>query len=279
MKKSFIKIVAIAAMAQLIAEVIRHGVPLHQNPPAQSYLRQSQFITNLAFNDAAIFKGRGEEMAQLKSALFAGRAAAVVAGQGGVGKTALAEAYAREHRTDYRGVWRVNAETDAQAGLADLAVAFDPAAAQAPIPQAAAFALQEISKRGGRPFLLIYDNVTTPDAIARYRPKDGAHVLITSRFQDWTGHADKVDLDVLPRADAAAVLIARAGRGTQAEAEALAAILGDLPLALAHAGAALAREKLTSFAAYGAAIEQRMREAPPGEYPIAVRATGLPRFW
>jgi hypothetical protein len=51
-------------------------------------------------------------------------------------------------------------------------------------------------------WLLIYDNVTAPDAIADLLPSVGARVLITSRFSDWSELADEVVLDVLPLAEA-----------------------------------------------------------------------------
>ena len=93
-------------------------------------------------------------------------------------------------------------------------------------------------------WLLVFDNVEDPAAVQRdYFPRRGnGRVLLTSRRTDWRGIAKALPLDVLPEADAVALLSggAEARAGERAEAAALARELGYLPLALAQAHAYIA---------------------------------------
>jgi hypothetical protein len=79
-------------------------------------------------------------------------------------------------------------------------------------------------------WLLVYDNVPTPDAVANLLPSAGARVLITSRFSDWSEQADEIALDVLPLEEAVALLENRAGRSDAAGAKTLAEAVDRLPL-------------------------------------------------
>ena len=83
-------------------------------------------------------------------------------------------------------------------------------------------------------------------------PRLGAgHVLVTSRRQDWGEAAGTLELDVLPEDEAVALLLgdAPADEAARAQAAALAAELGHLPLALAQARAFMRARKL-DIAAY-----------------------------
>src|SRR5262249_44027721 len=55
-------------------------------------------------------------------------------------------------------------------------------------------------------WLLVYDNVSSPNEIADLLPSAGARVLITSRFPEWRHWAGPVALDVLPLEEALALL-------------------------------------------------------------------------
>ncbi len=166
------------------------------------------------------FTGRADELDRLDAILTQKRPAAVtqvgraaVQGMGGVGKTALAVEYSNRFRNLYDGVWWCSAETRAglMTSLAALATELEAASPdEADIEKAAKAALSRLAGQGDI-WLLVYDNVASPEEIADLLPAAGARVLITSRFSDWSGWADEVSLDVLPIAEAIAFLMDRAG--------------------------------------------------------------------
>ena len=215
------------------------------------------------------FTGRADELDRLDAILTQDRPAAVtqvgraaVQGMGGVGKTALAVEYANRFRNLYDGVWWCPAETRAglMTSLAALATELDAASPEeADIEKAARAALRRLAEQGDI-WLLVYDNVASPEEIADLLPAAGARVLITSRFSDWSGWADEVSLDVLPIDEAVAFLMDRAGRSDEAGARTLAEALGRLPLALDHAAATCKRTGM-SFADYAAKASQPHRRS------------------
>ena len=237
----------------------------------------------------ASFTGRGGELDRLDAVLLGGQPAAVtqaasesaagvgraaVLGLGGVGKTSLAAEYAHRYRDFYAGVWWCPAQTriGLLTSLAGLAVELGAATDEADVGRAAEAGLRRLE--GQRPpFLLVYDNVVSPDAIANLLPASGARVLITSRFPDWGGWAEEVALDVLPSTKAVAFLQNRAGRQDEAGAMLLADALGRLPLALDHA-ASYCRRTQMHFADYAARARSLIATAPRGtSYPRSVTAT------
>jgi tetratricopeptide (TPR) repeat protein len=249
------------------------------------------------------FTGRVNELDRLDAVLTQKRPAAVtqvgraaVQGMGGVGKTTLAVEYSNRFRNLYDGVWWCPAETRTSlvtslAALAkELGVApseetevFDrislrggedwwAAIEKADVEMAAKAALRWLNEQGDL-WLLIYDNIASPDALADLLPGAGARVLITSRFSDWSGWADEVSVDVLQTGEAVAYLMERAARSDEVGAHMLAEALGRLPLALDHAGAACKRTGM-SFADYVAKASSLMDSAPRGApYPRSVAAT------
>ena len=103
----------------------------------------------------------------------------------------------------------------------------------------------------GEGLLIIYDNATQADALKPFLSKGGAaRVLVTSNAPDWRGLGEPIELKPWPKGIGAEYQIARTGRAAErAEAEALSAVLGGLPLA--HEQAAAYCERLSvSFADY-----------------------------
>ena len=232
----------------------------------------------------ASFTGRADELDRLDAILMQDKPAAViqtsvgraaVQGMGGVGKTSLAIEYAHRYRNLYAGVCWCPAETRVGllSALATLAVTVCAATPEeVDLEKAAKAALRRLAAQRAT-WLLVYDNVPTPDAIADLLPSAGARVLITSRFSDWSELGDEVALDVLPLEDAVAVLQNRTGRSDAGGAHKLAEALGRLPLALDHAAAYCKRTQM-QFADYSTKASSFIAAAPRGTgYPRSVAAT------
>ncbi|MCM3882069.1 FxSxx-COOH system tetratricopeptide repeat protein [Frankia sp. R82] len=94
--------------------------------------------------------------------------------------------------------------------------------------------------RRGEPFrrwLLIFDNADAPDDVTALIPPGPGHVLVTSRNQRWRGRYEQVEVGMFSREESITLLQRRAPALTSEVATQLAEALGDLPLALEHAGA------------------------------------------
>jgi hypothetical protein len=89
-------------------------------------------------------------------------------------------------------------------------------------------------------WLLIFDSAEDPRALARYLPGGGGQIMITSRNPDWHELATPVRVDLFDRSESITMLRRRAPQLTNEQAGRVAEKLGDLPLALAQAGAHLA---------------------------------------
>ena len=187
------------------------------------------------------FTGREQLLQELRASLTSGRAAAIVpiAGLGGAGKTQLALEYAYRHTADYEIVWWVRAEDTATltADYARLATGLGLPEKDLADQQATAAAVRSwLGRHSG--WLLILDNAPHPDDCRDHLPPGAAgHVLITSRDQNWGSFARPLKLPVLPRVEAVEFLQKRCARDEPAAADELCEALGDLPLALEHAGA------------------------------------------
>src|SRR6516165_4156840 len=156
--------------------------------------------------------------------------------------------------------------------LASLAVTLGAATtteAQDYVEKAAKAAVRRLAEQRAI-WLLVYDNVTAPDAIADVLPSAGARVLITSRFSDWSELADDVAIDVLPLEETVSLLESRSGRTDVSGARILTEALGRLPLALDHASAYCKRTQVR-FADYAAKVSKLISTAPRGAgYPRSV---------
>jgi tetratricopeptide (TPR) repeat protein len=186
------------------------------------------------------FTGRAGDLDRLHDGLRAASTVAVhaVRGMGGVGKTQLVIEYAHRHATDYDLVWWITAENPATVAgqLARLAVKLG-VPADTPAEAAAEAALDHLHRTGR--WLLIYDNAEQPDQIQPLLPDGPGQVVITTRRAGYSAIAGTIDLDILQRADSAALLHRRLPAITDEQADRLAALLGDLPLALEQAAAYL----------------------------------------
>ena len=158
----------------------------------------------------------------------------------GPGTTQLAAAYARAKLADgWRLVAWVNvAETGSlQAGLAAVAEAtgLTDGGSGRDIADAGQ-AVRHLLETDGDRCLLVFDDVADPEALRPFVPADGtAQVLITSTRQPTADLATAVPVDVFSADEALSFLTGRTGLDDEAGAAAVAAVLGQLPLALALA--------------------------------------------
>ena len=129
--------------------------------------------------------------------------------------------------------------------------------------QAAAIEAVRDWLQGNDGWLLVFDNAPKQDSVRPYFPTGvpRGHVIITSRDPIWVAVATPLKVGVFERVQSVEFLLKRAGRGDaeRSAAEALAEELGDLPLALEHAGA-YAEQTGCSFEHYLELFRQQPRD-------------------
>jgi hypothetical protein len=222
------------------------------------------------------FTGRENQLIELHNILLgANHMQVAIHGLGGIGKTSLAAEYAHQYANAYAGVWWAPAERRPLliASLAAFGTQIDPTLAretdQDKVARAGLARFPHLSK----PYLFIFDNVESPDAIRNLVPTAGARLIITTRWVDWSGQAAELKLNVLDPNSAAHFLQLRAGRHDALGAKNLSAAVGHLPLALDHAGA-YCRLAGSRFEDYRQTINARIARAPKAAaYPASIAAT------
>jgi hypothetical protein len=187
----------------------------------------------------AHFIGRDELLAQLGDALSAGGPAGVIVqvltGMGGVGKTQAAAAYVQAHHDDFDIAAWVRAEDGGIADLAELAVALALPVADRTPAERAEDALTFLANTDRR-WLLVLDNAVSPDTLAKLPNSGRGSVLVTSRHRGgYDAFGGELVVSVFDADTARRYLLARSCRLRQdsGAADAVAAALGFLPLALA----------------------------------------------
>lgn len=237
---------------------------------------------NLPGSASGVFVGREDELARLHALLTVNGEAAVtqvpgvgaVHGLGGIGKSTLALHYAHTHRRAYTVVWWLNASSTEQivAGLAALAAHLCPEwAGDTDVSERAARAILWLQWHPG--WLLVHDNVEDPRDLRHYLGAlpDGHHLATSRTGTGWHSIAPAMPLGLLDP-EAAADLLCSLALGShptpqqRAEAAALAAVLGHLPLALEQAGAYL-YETGTRFAEYRSMLGEVIDTATGGIDP------------
>ena len=162
----------------------------------------------------------------------------VLSGPGGVGKSQLAIEYAYRSIDRYDLIWFVSAEDGfgAREMLAELGsrLRIRPGHRRERTVISVLRALEQTDLR----WLLIFDNAvpeTPVDTPASGRTGD---VIITTRSSEWpTAPVRLVPIDVLTRSESVQYLCAADPEISKADADGLADMLGDLPLALAQLAA------------------------------------------
>lgn len=209
------------------------------------------FHVPYARND--FFRDRDAQLAGLEPlSNGAGRPLAVLAGIGGVGKSAVALEFAYRQRPHRRVVWWVEAETTETRNLsyARFAAALKLPENGSPYPDVIRGAVLNWLENHDD-WLLVLDNVETPQSLTDWLPVHRRGLaVITSRETAWPGGARLFPVTEWAPETAAAFLAERSGiKNDPATARSLAERLGCLPLACEQAGAGI-RENRWSFATY-----------------------------
>ena len=161
--------------------------------------------------------------------------AVALAGLAGVGKTELALEVAHRRHREGRVAWWIGADDPAgiASGLADLAAA--AGVTQYEREQDTREALwRELDRNPG--WVLVFDNADDPHQLEPFLPRaQHGDVIITSHNPAWRRLARPISLPPLARAESIALVVARTGDPDRAGADALAGMVGDLPLALEQA--------------------------------------------
>ncbi|SER21377.1 FxSxx-COOH system tetratricopeptide repeat protein [Actinokineospora terrae] len=219
------------------------------------------------------FTGQHKWFAELEARL----PVAAIRGLGGVGKSQLALEYAHRGREKYAVRWWLRAEDD-QTLMSDLmslafALGLDTSLEQ---QQVLASLSAELSRH--HDWLLVLDNATGPEALARIPSSERGHVLVTTRYRNWAGVARPIDVTEMSTEDAVAFFATTPDNATVE----LVHLLGRLPLALAQARSYTEVHSCSVtryLELYRNAAQELLRLGPrPAGYPDTVATTWLLHF-
>jgi tetratricopeptide (TPR) repeat protein len=268
------------ALPERVHQVLAPGLPADFPPLRSVGTRPADLVVSSEeVHTVSGFTGREEELAALQTAFSRNGGVAVVHGLGGCGKSSVAREYAVRNRDRYAVVWWLNAQTedDLVEGLIRLGALFVRGLdQQADRRVAARRVVGSILTGFERPVLLVFDNLEHEQLLRAWHPPNGSHVLATSRNAAWGAGISAVPLQTWPTETAVEYLVRESGRAdfTRSDAREIALALGTLPLALAHAAAALRTMRMVSPARYLDRVSDRLKRAPHGaEYPHSVFAT------
>ncbi|MFF8831910.1 FxSxx-COOH system tetratricopeptide repeat protein [Streptomyces sp. NPDC015131] len=230
-----------------------------------------------------VFTGREELLVALENGLRRGPTAVLphaLHGMGGVGKSQLALEYVYRHASEYQVVWWIPAErtTQIQQAFVELARRL-----HLPVSSEAITAVPAVLEalRTGNPYnswLLVFDNAESPAAVQEYFPSapEGGpvgSVIVTSRNPQWNTLAHPLEVDVFEREESIQLLRRRNPDLSDEDADMLAEILGDLPLAVEQASAWRAETGMPP-AEYRRVFEEKAAElmavSPPTQYEKTV---------
>ena len=203
---------------------------------------------------AAGFRERAEQ-GRLRGLVVGGtQERAVLVGMAGCGKSQLASSLARECDAAGWGLvaWiNASSKDSVISDLVELARRLGVDTSDNPTQdQVIERCLGHLQSADAGDRLVVFDNVEDFDDLTGVVPRGGGlRVVATSRRRDVSSAWEAVEVGVFPRADSIAFVQSITGSQDSGAADALAARLGDLPLALAQA-AETARIERWSLAEY-----------------------------
>ncbi|WP_162907234.1 FxSxx-COOH system tetratricopeptide repeat protein [Allorhizocola rhizosphaerae] len=253
--------------------IVKKRIVIEETPATVSPIRGGIPARNL------FFTGRQAIMDDLRDALAAQQRASVLPeatlhGYGGVGKTQIAVEYAYRNADQYQLIWWMPAE-DPAAVRAQLSVLAERLGLPSggTMEQTVRSVLDTLASTTSMSWLLVYDNAGDPSTLEGLIPSAGGHVLITSRNPLWAASNPALEVDVFTREESMEMLRRHHPDMLESEADRLAEVLGDLPLALEQAASWLVTT-LTSVDDYLEEFERRKRqllaEGKPRNYPNTV---------
>jgi hypothetical protein len=199
-------------------------------------------------------------------------------GMGGIGKSLAAVEYVYRNANDYDLVWWIPSEngSEIQASLVKLAQRLELKVEYS--GDTAVRAVLDALEDETFPYrwLLVYDNADEPEDAREFWPRGGnGHIIITSRNPQWAEVARPVSVEVFQRVESCELLQRRNPELSDADADRLAAVLGDLPLAIEQA-AAWRAETGMSADEYLRLFEDKRTELlatrAPADYDLSVEA-------
>lgn len=218
--------------------------------PASVAVVPNQVVTGAIPARPPSFQPRATLVDALAEVASSDRVAVVCAltGQRGVGKTQLAAAYARRQIEQ-----KCPLVAWVNAGRPDLILAgLDALASALGLRQDGQDAASGVTRLLGElqtraePALVVFDNVTNPDDVAGYLPATGpTQIILPSTQQTVRNLGQTVPIDVYTPSEAITFLREATSLDDDAGAGELAAELGWLPLALAHAEAVIRAREIT----------------------------------